>query len=170
MSPRSACQTSRRQLRRRIWHTKSGGGGGGASSLSSLVPVLRHFLMNALNLSGSFKIFSTHFLFIHPFNNIGLCVCWCRSVGRSVLYNLGELCACVLAVSAMAQPPTRLLLIEMDWGKAPLSCPSLLTHTSVVNTHATLHWLSPFLFCSFCSLTLWNVPFTFLSSPFVSEI
>lgn len=81
-------------------------------------------------------------------------VCWCRSAGRSVLYNLGVLCACVLAASAMAQPPTRLLLIEMDWGKAPLSCPSLLTHTSVVNTHATLVWLSPFLLFILFSNTL----------------
>lgn len=79
------------------------------------------------------------FSFCHFFSLYYSVSCW-------VLYNLGVQCRCTLAVSgiAMAQPPTLLLLIEMDWGKTSLSSLSLLTHTGVVNTHATLVWVLPF--------------------------
>lgn len=51
---------------------------------------------------------------------------------------------------AMAQPPpTLLLLIEMDWGKASLSALSLLTHTNMINTYATLVYV---LYISICFL------------------
>lgn len=92
--------------------------------------------------------------FLPPFSNIPSFFCLYCSISCSVLYNLGVLCGCIRAVSgkAMAQPPTLLLLIEMDWGKASLSSLSLMTHTSVVNTHATLVWV--LFFCSYFVLLL----------------
>lgn len=80
------------------------------------------------------------YIFLHPFNNIPSFLCLYCSISCWVLYNLGVLRGAVSGI-AMAQPPTLLLLIEMDWGEASLSSLSPLTHTSLVNTHATLVWV-----------------------------
>lgn len=65
-----------------------------------------------------------------------------------------ECCVELYRGIAMAQPPTLLLLIEMDWGEASLSSLSPLTHTSLVNTHATLVWV--------LSIWSWFVPLSFI--------